>query len=82
MALTKEQILSEAMALGPDEREALAEELLQSITQDQQADIDAAWLAEVRRREEALALGQAPSTPVPSSSVEEMIARVRARSRQ
>jgi putative addiction module component (TIGR02574 family) len=64
MPFTKEQLLAEAMALKPEEREALAEELWLSIpAQDRQA-VDAAWLAEARRRDAAFAAGQIVAVPV------------------
>ena len=58
MSMTKDQIFAEAMVLGPDEREALAEELWLSLNGGQQAAVDAAWLEEVRRRDAAFAAGQ------------------------
>lgn len=55
MSMSKEQIFTEAMALNPKDREALAEELLMSVDDADRAAIDAAWLAEARRRDEAYA---------------------------
>lgn len=72
--MTKEQIYEQAMSLRPTEREALAEQLLLSVTDDDQAAIDAAWLAEARRREEAFSRGE-----MTTSSVDEVIGRVQAR---
>jgi hypothetical protein len=46
MSLTKDQILAEAMALKPREREELAEELLLSVSEI----LDPEWAAEIRRR--------------------------------
>lgn len=63
MPMTKDQLLAEAMALDPAEREALAEELLRTIDGDQ-ADIDAAWLEECRRRMEAVDRGEIGTVPV------------------
>ena len=51
MTLTKEQLKSAALQLDPAEREALAEELLLSIDGADREEIDAAWLAEARRRD-------------------------------
>jgi hypothetical protein len=51
MSMTREQILAEAMALEPGDRETLAEQILLSLGPDEQAAIEAAWLAEARRRE-------------------------------
>jgi hypothetical protein len=51
MPLTKDQIKNEALQLAPFDREALAEELLLSISGDDRASLDAVWLSEVRRRD-------------------------------
>jgi len=64
------------MKLHPAEREALAEELLLSIDGESREEIDAAWLAEAHRREEAL---QAGATTV--KSVDEVIARLKNKGR-
>ena len=49
MALTKEELVAEALKLPPAERAALAEELLLSIGESDRAAVEAAWLAEARR---------------------------------
>ena len=77
MPMTKDQIFAEAMALGPDEREALAEDLLLSLDPARQAAVDAAWLEEVRRRDAAFAAGQDTESPL-----DEAVARVLARARR
>jgi putative addiction module component (TIGR02574 family) len=77
MAMTKDQILSEAMALGPDEREALAEELWLSLNGERQKEVDAAWLEEVRRRDAAFAAGE-----VQASDLDDVMARLLARGRR
>ncbi len=77
MPMTKEQILAEAMALDPREREALADELLLSLTDGDHAAIDAAWLAEVRRREEAFVRGETSTSPLDA-----VMARLQARAKQ
>jgi putative addiction module component (TIGR02574 family) len=74
MPMTKEQILTHAMTLGAGEREALAEELLQSIAEGDRAALDAAWLAETRSREEAFARGEMSTSPL-----EDVLARVRSK---
>lgn len=76
MSMTKDQILAEAMALGPDEREALAEELWLSLNGGQRAAVDAAWLEEVRRRDAAFTAGQ-----IQDSDLDEVMARLLARGR-
>ena len=77
MAMTRDQTLTEAMALDPREREALAAELLLSLGEDDRAAIDQAWLAEAKRREAEFARGAMPTSPV-----DDAIERVRARARR
>jgi hypothetical protein len=48
---TREQIKDAALQLEPAEREALAEEILLSISSAERDEIDAAWLEEARRRD-------------------------------
>ena len=74
MPMTREQILTHAMTLGAAEREALAEELLQSISDGDRDAIDAAWLAEARSREEAFARGEMSTSPLG-----DVLARVRSK---
>jgi putative addiction module component (TIGR02574 family) len=64
MVMTKDQVKSAAMQLDPIERESLAEELLLSIDQQESAEIDAAWLAEVKRRDAEFIAGRASAKPV------------------
>jgi putative addiction module component (TIGR02574 family) len=64
MTLTREQIKTAALQLAPAEREALAEELLLSIDEADRHSIDAAWLAEARRRDADLAAGRTSARPV------------------
>jgi hypothetical protein len=75
--MTKDQILAEAMALEPEQREALAHELWESSGGARQAAVDAAWLEEVRRRDAAFAAGQDTESPL-----DEAVARVLARGRR
>jgi hypothetical protein len=58
MPLTKDQIRVAALELDPVEREALAEELLLSISDGEREAIDAAWLAEARLRDAAYQRGE------------------------
>ena len=51
MTLTIDQINIAALNLKPSERTALAEELLLSVSTSERDAIDAAWLAEVQRRD-------------------------------
>jgi putative addiction module component (TIGR02574 family) len=64
MSLTRQELKSEAMKLAPEDREALAEELLLSIDNTSREAIDAAWLAEVHRRDEAFEAGKSAASPV------------------
>jgi Putative addiction module component len=63
MTLTKEQIKSAAMQLDAAERGALAEELLLSIDGGEREAMDAAWLAEVKRRDEDFVAGKSGAKP-------------------
>ncbi len=56
--MTKEQILAEAMALDPLEREEVADALLTSLTSARRAEIDAAWLRECHRRAAEIERGE------------------------
>ena len=77
MAMTKDQILAEAMSLEPKDREALAEEILLSLGPDEQGEIDAAWLAEAHRREADFARAGGKTSPV-----EDVIGRLEAKARR
>ncbi len=77
MAMTKDELLAEAMALEPQEREEVADALLTSLIGANHAEIDAAWLAESHRRDEAYKRGE-----VGASTVDEVIDRVRSRVRR
>jgi putative addiction module component (TIGR02574 family) len=77
MSLTRDQIKSAALSLAPAEREALAEELLLSVADADQAAIDAAWLEESYRRDADLASGRTSAKPV-----EEVIARLQSNARR
>jgi putative addiction module component (TIGR02574 family) len=75
--MTLDQIKSAALKLAPSEREALAEDLLLSISDADRAEIDAAWLDEARRRDALFAAD--PSRAKPADDV---IKRLRARAQQ
>ena len=55
--------LSSRAPPAPAEREELAEELLLSIDGAQREEIDAAWLAESRRRDVAFVAGETSANP-------------------
>lgn len=75
--MTREQIRSAALELNPVDREALAEELLLSISEDDRQSIDSAWLAEAHRRDAAFAKGTMTARPV-----EDVLARFQRRAAQ
>jgi putative addiction module component (TIGR02574 family) len=64
MAMSKEKILSEAMALNPREREAIAEELWLSVDEQTKEELAIAWTDEIRRRLDQAAKGEGSSKPV------------------
>ena len=53
------QLLAEALQLPPEERAALAGELIQSLDPEVDDDAEAAWSVEIRRRLERLDAGLA-----------------------
>ena len=62
--MTRQQIKTAAMKLDPVDREALAEELLLSVTKAERKTIDAAWLVEAKKRDAALATNKSGALPV------------------
>jgi len=70
--MTTEQIERELMKLLLAERARLAERLVASLDED--AEIEAAWIAEVRRRDEELMSGAVAGIPV-----EDALTSIRAR---
>jgi putative addiction module component (TIGR02574 family) len=60
MAMTKDQILTEAMALGPLERDEVAEALWQSA---EPGEFTSQQLTEIHRRIDALNRGEVQSIP-------------------
>ncbi len=57
------QLLAEALQLPPEERAALAGELIQSLDPEVDEDAEAAWSVEIRRRLERLDAGLANTVP-------------------
>ena len=76
MPMTKDQILAEVMALDALEREALAEQILQSVPEAGRAAVEAAWLEEARRREAEFSNGGMSTSPV-----DDVVSRVGTRAR-
>jgi putative addiction module component (TIGR02574 family) len=64
MPVTIDQARSIAMQLNASDREVLAEELLQSVSESESDAIDQAWLAEVRRRDADLLAGRCKASGV------------------
>jgi len=75
MPLTKDQIKTAALELNPAEREALAEELLMSISATEGESVDSAWLQEVKRRDSLFRQQKTIAKPV-----DEVIARLKGNS--
>ena len=59
MALTAEMVAQKARGLPTGERALLAEKLLDSLAGETNADVDRAWMDEVRRRRAAVHDGRA-----------------------
>ena len=67
-----EHVVATAMKLPQDERVRLAEQLISSLDDEIDADVEALWLAEAERRLGELRTGAAPGVPA-----EEAFARAR-----
>ena len=63
MTVNVDAVLGAALALPPQDRAIVAERLLESLNEGNQAEIDAAWLAEVERRLEAFDRGEMKAVP-------------------
>ena len=61
--MNPKQLLTAALQLPPEERAALAGELIQSLDEQIDADAEAAWSVEIRRRLERLDTGRAKTVP-------------------
>jgi putative addiction module component (TIGR02574 family) len=70
--MTIEQLEQELLKLPAGERARLAERLISSL--DEEAEIEAQWIAEVRRRDEELESGAVQSIPL-----EDALASIRQR---
>jgi putative addiction module component (TIGR02574 family) len=58
-----DQLISEALALSPDERSALALTLLDSLDVGNEAEVSAAWAVEIQQRRSDLRTGATRSSP-------------------
>jgi putative addiction module component (TIGR02574 family) len=65
------------MSLPPEDRSRIAEELWHSVDEAKQEQIDAAWMAEIRRRIAAVDSGQMKTTPA-----DEVFANIRSKHQQ
>lgn len=74
MSTTADTILGTALTLPPDERAWLAEELIASLDEGQDAEIEAAWAAEIEKR-----IAEVESGEVETVSWEDARARIRAK---
>ena len=63
MPTPADSVRDAALALPPEERAALAEQLLSSLDDDAQKQIDAAWVREGEQRVEAFNSGKSRSYP-------------------
>ena len=77
MSLTRKEIHHEAMKLDPADREALAEDLLLSLSEENRAAIDQAWLEEVHQRDAQYQNGAMSARPV-----QEVISRLKRKARR
>lgn len=62
-----EDIVSAALALPPADRAMLADKLLESLSEQEQSEIDVAWAEEARQRLEAFDRGDMEATPAEES---------------
>jgi len=71
---TRDTILNTALALPPNERAWLASELIASLDESKDSDVEAAWAVEIERRIAEVESGEAETT-----SWEEARTRIRAK---
>jgi putative addiction module component (TIGR02574 family) len=72
MSTQADTILGTALALPPDERAWLASELIASLDEGKDADVETAWAAEIERR-----IAEVESGEAETSSWEEARTRIR-----
>jgi len=58
-----EQVLQSALGLGPNERAEIAASLIASLDPQMDADTDAAWAEEIKRRVESIDQGEVQLIP-------------------
>ncbi|HYJ88804.1 MAG TPA: addiction module protein [Pyrinomonadaceae bacterium] len=74
MSTRADTILDTALALPPNERAWLASELIASLDEGKDPDVEAAWASEIQRRIDEVESGEAETT-----SWEEARTRIRAK---
>jgi putative addiction module component (TIGR02574 family) len=74
MSTNADSILGTALALPPDERARIAAELIASLDEGNDADVETAWAAEIERRIAQVEAGEAETV-----SWEEARARIRSK---
>lgn len=80
MTTAAEHLLDELLQLPQDDRLAIAAILADSVQHEPTADIEASWLAEAKRRLQAVREGR--STTVPTELVEDELDAIVARASQ
>ena len=63
MSVTVDELLRQALELDPKAREELATLLLESVPDESQEEVDAAWEATIRRRVQELESGAVQTIP-------------------
>jgi putative addiction module component (TIGR02574 family) len=63
MEMDAEHVLQSALSLPPSERADIAASLIQSLDETADADADAAWAEEIKRRVESIDTGQVTLIP-------------------
>jgi putative addiction module component (TIGR02574 family) len=72
--MTRSQVVAEALKLDPEDRIEVAQQLLASLDNLSEGEIEALWLVEAERRDQALDKGEFKSIPA-----EEVFANLRFR---
>ena len=72
--MTQTEVIAEALKLDTRSRAELAKRLLESLEKLSETEIEALWIEEAERRDEAMDRGDLPAIPA-----EEVFAKIRAR---
>jgi len=76
MSTSLNKMIHEALALPPESRAKLARELVASLEEDSDTDVEAAWDREIEKRVAEIKRGQAQGRPA-----EQVLAEIRAKYR-